>query len=515
MKQVDRDALKEWAALKESVYNDTPINESMSAAEIEKHRLYLEVHPIDWIQFFFPKYASAPFAPFQIKAIKRMINNSEWYEVLSWSRELAKSTIVMFVVMYLVLTGRKHSVILASATQKAAARLLRPYQINFEANQRIRQYYGEQQSFGEWEELEFKTKQGVMFLGLGAGDAPRGARNEAVRPDMLLLDDFDTDEACRNPDILDKKWEWWEHALYATRSVSNPLTVIFCGNIIAEDCCITRAGAIADHWDIVNIRDKEGRSTWPEKNSEEDIDRALSKISTKAQQAEYFNNPITEGKIFPAVKYGKVPPLRKFPFLCIYADPTQSESKSASKSKRDSLKAVFLLGKLNRTLYVIRGFLGKMTTEEFLTHFCSLYSYARQQGCNLIFSSMENNTLQDPFFQQVIRPTLARICKQQGVAISIIPDTKKKPDKAVRIEADLEPLNREGLLVLNEAERDDPNMKTLEEEFKFFSMAMRFHADGVDCVQGGNRFIDDKMAEMRPQEIIQRTSISKRNKYRQ
>ncbi len=515
MKQIDRDALKDWEALKASIYNDTPIDESMSPAEIEKHRLYLEARPIEWMQFFFPKYAKYPFAPFQKKAIFRIINNPEWYEVLSWSRELAKSTITMFAVMYLVLTGKKSTVMLASATQKAAARLLAPYRANLESNRRIIQYYGEQMSVGEWSELEFKTRQGAAFYGVGAGDAPRGARNEAVRPDVLLVDDFDTDEECRNPDVLDNKWSWWEHALYPTRSTSEPLLVVFCGNIIAEDCCIVRAGAMADHWDVVNIRDAQGRSTWPEKNTEELIDRALSKISTQAQQAEYFNNPVVEGKIFGPRKWAKIPALRRFPFLCIYADPTQSEAKGTAKNKQGSLKAVWLLGKLDRVLYVIKGFLGKMTTEEFVSHFFSLYLYARAGGCRAIYAVQENNSLQDPFFQQVFKKAFARKAKETGINLSVIPDEKKKTDKAVRIEANLEPLHREGLLVLNEAEKNDPHMKLLDEEFKFFTMALKFHADGVDCVEGGNRFIDDKIGELHPIMTAPRAALAKRNKYRQ
>ena len=37
----------------------------MSQADIEKHRLYLEAHPIEWIKFFFPGYAKYEFADFQ------------------------------------------------------------------------------------------------------------------------------------------------------------------------------------------------------------------------------------------------------------------------------------------------------------------------------------------------------------------------------------------------------------------------------------------------------------------
>ena len=515
MKQIDKDALKFWEALKRSVYEETPIDESMSEAEIERHRMYLESHPTEWMRFFFPNYAKAPFAKFHIRAINRIINNPEWYEVISWSRELAKSTVIMMTIMYLVLTGRRKMILLSSATEDAAKRLLAPYRANFESNRRITQYYGEQRTLGDWEEKCFKTKGGAMFLGIGAGNAPRGLRNESIRPDVLYQDDFDTDEVCRNIDVLDKNWDWWEKAVYPTRSISTPTLVIWAGNIIAEDCCIVRAGKKANNWDIVNIRDENGKSTWPEKNTEELIDRALSKISTQAQQAEYFNNPVVEGKIFGPRKWGKIPSLRRFPFLCIYADPTQSEAKGAAKNKQGSLKAVWLLGKLDRTLYVIKGFLGKMTTEEFVTHFFSLYLYARAGGCRAIYVVQENNSLQDPFFQQVFKKAFARKAKETGISLSVIPDEKKKTDKAVRIEANLEPLHREGLLVLNEAEKGDPHMKLLDEEFKFFTMALKFHADGVDCVEGGNRFIDDKIGELHPVVTTPRCVMARRNKYRQ
>jgi len=236
MKQIDRDALREWEAYKEDIKNATPVDISMSDADIEKHRVYLEAHPIEWIQFFFPKYAKYPFAPFQIKAIFRIIGNPEWYEVLSWSRELAKSTICMFVVMYLTLTKRKRNVILTSDSETNAIRLLLPYRANLEANGRIKAYYGEQMNLGSWTEKEFITKGGVAFRALGAGQSPRGSRNEEIRPDVIIPDDFDTDEDCRNPETIKKKWDWFENALYPTRSISEPTLILWCGNIIAKDC---------------------------------------------------------------------------------------------------------------------------------------------------------------------------------------------------------------------------------------------------------------------------------------
>ena len=107
MIQEDKHKLKEWKEYLKDIANATPVEANLSEAEIARKRAWLETRPVEWIKYFFPSYAKYPFAPFHIKAIKRMINNDEWFEVLSWSRELAKSTIVMFVVLFLVLSGRK------------------------------------------------------------------------------------------------------------------------------------------------------------------------------------------------------------------------------------------------------------------------------------------------------------------------------------------------------------------------------------------------------------------------
>ena len=91
----------------------------------------------------------------------------------------------MFIIMYLVLTGRKRNVIMASATKDSAVRLLDPYRKQFERNGLLKAYYGQQVNLGNWTEEEFVTKQGAAFRAVGAGSAPRGSRNGADRPDVL------------------------------------------------------------------------------------------------------------------------------------------------------------------------------------------------------------------------------------------------------------------------------------------------------------------------------------------
>lgn len=505
MKTKEKMAMSEWQGFYSSLIRETPVEE-LSSVELAKKKAYLEAHPIEFIKYFYTEFASAEFADFQLRAIRRILAHDEWYEVLSWSRELAKSTVTMFVVSYLVLTGRKRNVILCSNSGENAVRLLDPYRLHFEDNPRIRQFYGEQRTLGAWTDKEFTLKCGASFRAVGAGQSPRGSRNGAVRPDVLLVDDMDTDEDCMNPDIIAKRWEWWEKALYGTRSVSKPTLIIFCGNIIAKDCCVARAGEIADHWDIVNIRDREGHSTWPQKNTEADIDRTLSKISTRTAQGEYFNNPISEGEVFKSMTYGHVPALSKFKFLVEYGDPAPGES----KSKASSTKAVMLLGKYKGKLYVIRPFVAHALNREFIQWYIDCDNYVA--GRVPVYRYMENNKLQDPFFQQVFRPMVARVRREQHISLYIRGDEDKKTDKFSRIESNLEPMNREGNLILNEEFRDDPHMKRLEEQFVLITPRLKFPADGPDCVEGGNRIINNLQHREEPPVTV---SVSRKgNKFR-
>lgn len=516
-KRVSKQELFGWDEYLHNIMSETPVDSSLNFAEKERRRIELEEDPVAWCKEMFPNYAKKPFAKFHIKLILRITRNMEWYEVLSWARELAKSTVVMMVVMYLILTKKKRNVLLVSSTIDNAVRLLRPYRANLQANQRIKFYYGKQQG-AVWTEEEFVTTGGVAFRALGAGNAPRGTKNDEIRPDILLTDDFDTDEACRNPDTVDKNWKWWEKALYFTRSMSEPLLTIWCGNIIAEDSCITRAGSRAlelakrekpiGNWDIINIRMvdinhpdpendyKYGTSVWPDKNTEEQIDIVLSQVSSAAAQQECFNNPVKEGEVFNHIIYGTIPPLQKFTFLIAYGDPSTSNKKT---NKSSSYKAITLLGVIEQKLYIIYNRLARATSAEFVQWFYEIDAYVGEK--TFVYNFIENNKLQDPFYQQVFVPLFSEAAKINNKNINISPDLRNKPDKYSRIEGSLEPLNRDGKMIFNIKEKDNPHMKLLDSQFKSINPRLSAPADGPDSVEGGYWIANTKLLLLQPESI--------------
>ena len=75
-------------------------------------------------------------------------------------------------------------------------------------------------------------------------------------------------------------------------------------------------------------------------------------------------------------------------------------------------------------------------------------------------------------------------------------------------------MNRDGNLILNEAEKDNPHMKELDEQFRLFTLTLKYPADGPDAVEGGNRIIDEMLRNIEPATTKSRQNIRNKNRHR-
>lgn len=478
----DKRAMFDWDEFVLNMQRQTPVDLSESPEEKRKRIERLESNFEEWKKYYFAQYCTSEAADFHVRSSKGVVNNPEWYAARPWSRELSKSGLTMMEVLFLVLAKKtKKNVVLTSNSKDNAERLLAPYKKNLEKNPRIIADYGIQEQYGSWSDSEFITRKGVAFRAIGKGQSPRGTRNEEVRPDILLIDDFDTDEDCRNPDTVDKDWEWIERAFMGTRSISNPLLVIFCGNIIAEHCCMLKAMAMADDYEIVNIRDKNGKSTWPQKNTEAMIDRVLSKISYASGQGEYFNNPIVNGKVFKYLNYKKTAPFKSFKFLVAYCDP------SYKSGKKNDYKALALVGKWKDEYHVLKTRCAQTTTSIMLDWYYEILKEVN--GVVPVYCVIEWPSIDD-----AIQLELKEANKRHGITLPLKADDRVKPEKFYRIESLLEPLNRNEKLWFNIALKTSQHQEAMESQFKALSPTSRAHDDGPDAVEGAVFTVNSKTA---------------------
>lgn len=382
--------------------------------------------------------------------------------------------------------------LLISKNEANAIRLLAPYRANLEANQRIINDYGKQQG-NKWSEEEFITRGKSSFRAVGLGQNPRGARLEEMRVNVLIFDDADDDEVCRNPERLNQNWEWVEKSAIPTVDISSDYFIFFDNNIIAEDSLAVRAASFANDVELVNIRNENGESVWPEKNSEKDIQDMENSMSYESFQGEYMNNPMSQGKTFKEITWGKCPALKELQFAVAYADPSPSNrDKPSLKSKaQNSCKAVGLLGYHNNNFYLYKCFVDNTTNNNFIDWLYAMKNYVGK--ATQLYIYIENNTLQNPFYEQVLLPLIYQKSKELNDPLFITPDTETKPDKWFRIEGTLEPLVRLGRLIFNADEKDNPHMKRMESQFKTAHPNSKT-LDGPDAVQGGVKIIQNKIS---------------------
>ncbi|MDR3327756.1 MAG: hypothetical protein LBT04_06505 [Prevotellaceae bacterium] len=445
-----------------------------------------------FVSTYYPNLAKCKSAKFHIDAANYLLKNTNTRAVFKWARGHAKSThLGVFIPMWLKIQQNRtiNTVVVVSKSQDSAEKLLADLQEQLEYNDLYISDFGPQVKQGNWATGEFTTNDDCFFKSLGRGQSPRGLKKNGKRPDYIVIDDLDDDELVLNKDRVDKLTRWVKEALFGTMGAEGGRFVMV-GNVIAKNSVLENIANIATvHVTQVNARDRNGKPSWPELWTEERIAEREQFMGFSAFQKEYMNNPIVEGSVFSEMHYEKIPPLNRFPFLCCYADPSPSNNKQAV----NSMKAAWLMGVIDGKFYVIDGRVARATNAEFVDWFFDLNATV-PQGVQ-VYNAVENNTLQNPFYEQVFIP-LFRNHEKINRIVNIIPDTRKKPDKFSRIEGNLEPLNRQGRLILNANKKDDPHFVRLEEQFLLLTPRLSAPADGADCIEGGVWWLQQKTFQL-------------------
>jgi hypothetical protein len=191
----DKQSMQRWEDYRRSTERDItiPVGETEKDKQARIKRLLGNFE--EFCKFYFPTYTSAPFAKFHIDFAKKVAKCEKIYMVRAWAREHAKSvTAGLFIPLFEMFNNRMWNMLLVSHSYDNACELLMPIMIQLESNARIMHDFGQQKSWRGWEIGKLVTSGGCSFRALGAGQSPRGSRNEEKRPDFILIDDIDTDE---------------------------------------------------------------------------------------------------------------------------------------------------------------------------------------------------------------------------------------------------------------------------------------------------------------------------------
>lgn len=172
-----------------------------------------------------------------------------------------------------VLTGRKGYAQVVSDTQDQAKGFIEAVRTLIEESPRIR---------GDWGQIQVEGPEGLLDIvvpngpegerpafrlarlqGFGSGQRLRGRTFQGRRPDLIILDDVENDEAVENPDRRKKLRKWFIKAVLPALDPSCGALAVW-GTILHEDsllCSVLRmfGGAIWRCWD------EHETPLWPER----------------------------------------------------------------------------------------------------------------------------------------------------------------------------------------------------------------------------------------------------------
>jgi len=176
----------------------------------------------------------------------------------------AKSTILCIVhVLYCALYAKKRHIVIIQETLGQAEERLETLRTEFETNERILQIFGDVTASIDKEEIyslynySHKTRItqkilkinvpiidkdgnksyiGITIYARGSGQRVRGRLIGALRPDLIVCDDLESEENTRTPEAILGTKTWFSNAVLPSLDETGSLILI--GNYVHENCLI-------------------------------------------------------------------------------------------------------------------------------------------------------------------------------------------------------------------------------------------------------------------------------------
>ncbi len=437
----------------------------------------------DFCNYYFPEYCFAPFGKFHKGIQKDVADKPNNIFLAQWSRGFAKSThFGLFLPLFLKFNGKLTGMIVGSYNNTMASEKLEDIRANLQANQRIINDFGVQQSFGNWEKGMFKTRDDVGFYAFGKEQSPRGTRFKWKRPNYALVDDLNDARQLKNEAIAEEDKRWVQEELKPALWTRSWWLVVAQNKF--HDKTVT--ALLEDDEEIktkvhrVNITNAKGESNWPENPdfSKEAI-ASLQESEGAGYIRERENTPFEEGTIFKAEWLNEWVEMnyRKYDSILIhYLDPSY---KSSDKS---DYKFWVLLGKTGKFYDILDAWGIKGTSKDMWER---AYDVDDEYQDATISHCMEGNFMQEEFHKK----ELERVEEDKDRVLRLQYDRRNKGDKFERIQT-LQPLFQRRLIRFNLHKKSSPGMKLLRTQLLAIEKGSRINDDGPDALEGGVWMID-------------------------
>lgn len=486
----------------------TSVNIHETASEKNKRIKHLEADYIRWFEYYFPNYAKSKSAWFHAKLAKDITKNKRLRLLAEMYRSAGKSVhIDMGIPLYLYLAKNDLKfMLLVGETEPKAKKLLSGLQAQLQFNNRIKNDYGEKFSAGNWADGDFSTSDGVRFMSLGFGQNPRGAREEASRPDYIVVDDVDSKKSINNNRIMREAVDYitediWgcfdsdenatERFVFANNnfhknSITNRLKTYF--NEVIESQKPTEPKAKNQEptahikFEVLSVSAVKNLTDFtPEWEAKTSADYWRSKFNSMPYRSfmrEYMHRHIEDGAIFKYedIQYKKALKLSEYDALCFYGDLSYKENAD--------YKALVLVGIKGKEYHILLCYMQQKSRADCAKWLYDVYEKFNLKNFNIRYM-IEGFFAMDEFVSDFDEEG-----EKRGYYIPVVADKRSKADKCDRIESLSGYFERKN--VFFNTEQKNPDMQTLIDQFLAFEKGSQAHDDGPDATHGAFKWLSGR-----------------------
>lgn len=456
----EQKAIEKWGELGQSLRHKQ--QQAAQHRHNQRQQKQIEKRLEDYNDFFlhyFKKYATYPLAEGHKEMAVAMRKDAYIKAVWEAFRGYAKSVHgTMGIPIWLMLLGEVRYTVVCSDTVEKAQKLIGRIRKEVMENEALCEDFGIRPVYGDFSKDGFAVMLGngqqCYFKPIGVNESPRGLVHGELRPDLIICDDTDTSERCRNPYLVQQSVDWiTKDLMFCFGSKGGRFLVC---NSRVDDVSILQGliNKYADspnfYYQLVNALDENDQSTWEPAFPTEKL-RQERASDFAGFMSERQNKPMKEGGVFNREMIDWVDPLdwTEYDALVMYCDPSFSIEKNSDHT------AIKLWGIKNFHKTCLKAYVRNRETID--EAFEWWYDFLQSLPSNLrdkVKCSIEIKGVQ----QYLVEQALTRLREKKSKRLRLHYDRRKKGDKADRIN-DMLPDYRDGLVHYSQVESEDADMQ--------------------------------------------------------
>ena len=227
--------------------------------------------PQAFAEVYLKNNCSAPYSRMHLEIFDKLLDMTSRRRArlaIAAPRGHAKSTIVSMVyVLWCVLYAKERLILIASNTTGQAVTLLKDIKHQLRFNPLLSSDFPEICCIKRpkpWRDNKIQLPNGAMICVYGAGQSPRGIKNDKDRPGLIIADDLENEEQAESEEQRDKLHSWFNGTLINTGHPDTNVIVI---------------GTILNHNSLLaNLVDPQRNAGWDGKTY-----RAVEEFSNEPQ----------------------------------------------------------------------------------------------------------------------------------------------------------------------------------------------------------------------------------------